>query len=84
MTATQFIEYRITRQLLQRRSKQEQQEEFAGAEGVTCVVPSSVQIWADRLIAILALTACLLVLGSYIENLLWVLIAAATAFTLRG
>jgi len=40
-------------------------------------------LWADRLIAILAVTAGLCILGSYLEELLWTLLAAATLCTLR-
>jgi len=69
MTAAKLIEYRITRQLLQRR------EEGGRQQGVNP--------WADRLIAILAVTAGLFVLGSYLEELLWAVLAAATIFTLR-
>jgi hypothetical protein len=69
MTTAKLIEYRITRQLLQRR------EEGCAQQGVNT--------WVDRLIAILAVTAGLLVLGSYVEELLWALLAAATVFTLR-
>ena len=69
MTAAKLIEYRITRQLLQRR------EEGGEQQGAS--------VWADRLIAILAVTAGLFVLGSYLEELLWALLAAATVFTLR-
>ena len=69
MTASKLIEYHITRQLLQRSEK--------GCE------PQGVNPWADRLIAILAVTAGLFVLGSYFEELLWALLAAATVFTLR-
>ncbi len=69
MTAAKLIEYRITRQLLQRR------EEGSEQQGAS--------VWADRLIAILAVTAGLFVLGSYLEELLWALLAAATVFTLR-
>ena len=69
MTAAKQIEYRITRRLLQRR-------ETAGEYG-------HVNLWADRVIAILAVTAGLFVLGSYLEELLWLVLAGATVFTLR-
>jgi hypothetical protein len=81
MTSAKLMEYRITRHLVQRRW---QQAERADTGGLSSAMPASVQSWADRLIAVLALTACLLVVGSYIEELLWVVLAAATAFTLRG
>tara|TARA_B110000902_G_scaffold95718_1_gene113251 strand:+ start:946 stop:1194 length:249 start_codon:yes stop_codon:yes gene_type:complete len=63
------IEYRITRELLQRREGPVEQEH---------ITP-----WADRLIAIGAVTVGLLVLGAYVEELLWAAVAAATVFTLR-
>jgi hypothetical protein len=69
MTGAKLIEYRITRQLLQRREEGGEQ--------------SGSSVWADRLIAILAVTVALLILGSFLEELLWVLLAAATIFTLR-
>ena len=38
--------------------------------------------WGDRLIAILSLTVCLVVVGSFWEELLWAVLAAATIFVL--
>jgi hypothetical protein len=69
MTAAKQIEYRITRRLLQRR------EEVGES---TRVSP-----WAERVIAVLAVTAGLFILGSYLEELLWLVVAGATVFTLR-
>jgi hypothetical protein len=40
-------------------------------------------LWADRLIAVLAVTAGLFIIGSYFEELLWAVLAAATVTTLR-
>ena len=68
MTASQAIEYRITRRILQRRDDVPQQR--------------SIRIWVDRLIAILAATAGIFLLGSYLEELLWVVLAMATVFVL--
>ena len=68
-TATKRIEHRITRELVQRRQGAVEQEH---------ITP-----WADRLIAIGAVTVGLLVLGAYVEELLWAAVAAATVFTLR-
>ena len=68
-TAAKRIEYRITRELVQRRQ---------GAVDQEHITP-----WADRLIAIGAVTVGLLVLGAYVEELLWAAVAAATVFTLR-
>jgi hypothetical protein len=69
MTAAKLIEYRITRQLLRRR---EQGDEQPGSN-----------VWADRLIAILAVTVGLFILGSYLEELLWAALVSATVMTLR-
>jgi hypothetical protein len=68
-TAAKRIEYRITRELLRRRE---------GASELERITP-----WADRLIAIGAVTVGLVILGSYAEELLWAAVAAATVFTLR-
>ena len=68
-TAAKHIEHRITRELVQRRQ---------GAADHEHITP-----WADRLIAIGAVTVGLLILGSYAEELLWAAVAAATVFTLR-
>jgi hypothetical protein len=69
MTAAKLIEYRITRQLLQRRDRR--------------IVQRNHNLWADRLIAVLAVTAGLFIIGSYFEELLWAVLAAATVTTLR-
>ncbi len=69
MTAAKLIEYRITRQLLQRRGEGGKQQ--------------GINPWPDRLIAILAVTAALFIVGSYLEELLWAALGAATIFTLR-
>ena len=69
MTAAKLIEYRITRQLLQRRDRR--------------IVQRNHNLWADRLIAVLAVTAGLFIIGSYFEELLWAVVAAATVSTLR-
>ena len=84
MTAARLIEHRIARQLQQRR------EQFS-VHGLTFPIPAEpgntqrfdVQPWADRVIAILAVTTGLLVVGSYVEELLWAALAAATVYTLR-
>ena len=68
-TAAKRIEYGITRKVLQRREGASDQE--------------SISPWADRLIAIGAVTVGLLIVGSYMEELLWAAVAAATVFTLR-
>lgn len=79
MTPAKRIEYQITRQLLQRRV-------VGGAQqgGMhTGAAPADLNRWADRLIAVLAVTTGLLILGSYLEELLWAAVAATTVVTLR-
>ena len=68
-TAAKRVEQRIARKLLQRREMAAEQQ--------------YISFWADRLIAIGAVTVGLLILGSYAEELLWAAVAAATVFTLR-
>jgi hypothetical protein len=68
MTAAKAIETRITRQLLKRRDVDDEQQDYA--------------VWADRLIAVLAATAGLFIVGSYLEELLWIALAAGTVLTL--
>jgi len=72
MTAAKLIEYHITRQLLRRR---EGLEESGARQGG--------RYWAERLIAVLAVTAGLSVVGSYSEEMLWAGLAIATLVTLR-
>lgn len=74
MTTAKRIEHQITRQLLQRR------EASALPRGAVC---ADMNTWVDRLIAILAVAAGLLILGSYLEELLWAAVAATTILTLR-
>jgi len=69
MTGAKLIEYRITRQLLQRRQQG--------------YVQLDQNLWVERLIAILAVTAGLIIIGSFFEELLWAVVAAATVSTLR-
>lgn len=69
MTTAKAIEYHITRQVMQRRCE--------GKQGV-----STSSGWADRLIAVVAVTAGLFILGTYLQELLWVVIAAATVMAL--
>ena len=79
MRAAQQVEYQITRQLLQRRE---------GGAVQPGAVPDAVKRadlnpWADRLIAILAVTTGLVILGNYLEELLWAAVVATTVVTLR-
>ena len=84
MRAAQQVEYQITRQLLQRRE--------GGAVQPGAVQPGAVpdavkradlNPWADRLIAILAVTTGLVILGNYLEELLLAAVVATTVVTLR-
>jgi len=67
MTTARFIEHRITRNLLQRR----QREQLSSSSPA-----------AERLITAAAVTVGMLVLGSYLQELLWVLLAGAAVLTL--
>ena len=75
MTVARRIENQITRQLLQRREEGDGQSYPIDNPGANPLI--------DRLIAILAVTAGLLIVGSYLEELLWAILAATTAITLR-
>jgi len=67
MTTARLIEYRITRDLLQRRDRQ----------------PSfSSERLVERLITATAVTTGMLILGSYAPELLWALLAGAAVLTL--
>lgn len=84
MTAARIIEYRIARQLLRRREKSPVHCRGVAAAPAQCSTPQyDVQPWADRLIAILAVTTGLLIVGSYVEELLWAALATATVYSLR-
>ena len=67
MTAAKATEYRIIQQLLHR--KDDDREASASA-------------FADRLIAVLAATAGMFLLGAWLQELLWVVIGSATVATL--
>jgi hypothetical protein len=67
MTTARFLEQRITRNLLRRRER----EQLQGSGAV-----------AERLITLAAVTVGMLVLGSYLQELLWVLLAGAAVLTL--
>jgi hypothetical protein len=69
MTTARLIEHRIIRQLLQRREE--------------VIPPRGYSLWVERLIAVLAVTAGLSIVGSYFEEMLWVVLAVATLATLR-
>ena len=67
MTAAKLVEYRITRELLRQRGR--------GYEPVTTRV-------VNRLIKIVAATVAVVVLGSCMQELLWVAVAASTVLAL--
>ena len=67
MTASKAIEYRITRQLLQRQG--------GGTKPRFATL-------ADRVITVTAVTASLFLLGSYLQELLWALLAASAVLVL--
>ena len=67
MTAAKSLEYRITQQLLRRRERGQKSRGL----GV-----------ADRLINVAAVTVGLVLLGSYLQGLLWVVLAASAVLVL--
>jgi hypothetical protein len=67
MTTARLIEHRITRDLLQRREREP--AAFSGR-------------LVERLITAVAVTAGMLILGSYAPELLWALLAGAGVLTL--
>jgi ABC-type bacteriocin/lantibiotic exporter with double-glycine peptidase domain len=67
MTAAKSIEYRITRQLLRQGERVE--------ESVNTQV-------VNRVIRVAAATVAVVLLGSYSQELLWVLVAASTVLAL--
>ena len=67
MTAAKSIEYRITQQLLRQGGRVE--------ESVNTQV-------VNRVIRIAAATVAVVLLGSYSQELLWVLVAASTVLAL--
>ena len=62
MSNAKMIEYRITRQLLQRQHLLGEGNTRGG-------------IWVERAISVAAVTAGLFVVGSYLQELLWALLA---------
>ena len=67
MTTARFIEYRITRDLLRQRARNTR---------------SPRPLLVERLITVTAVTAGMLLLGSYAQELLWALVAGAAVLTL--
>jgi len=70
MTTARLIEHRITREILLRR---EEGNPPAGSS----------TFWTERLIAVVTVTAALVVVGSYSSEVLWAGVAIATLVTLR-
>ena len=67
MSAARLVEHRITRELLQRRDRE----------------PAAVNAQlVERVITAAAVTAGMLLLGSYAQELLWALLAGAGVLTL--
>ncbi|CAA0088208.1 Uncharacterised protein [Halioglobus japonicus] len=84
MAAVTQLEHQIARQLLQRREAgSEQQDGTRQRSTQQGSVGVDITPWADRLIGILAVTTGLLLVGSYLEELLWAAVAATTVITLR-
>jgi hypothetical protein len=81
MTAARLIENGITRKLLRRREREAQAGSFTPDPQLHW--QGDIQPWLERVIAILAVTTGLLFIGSLVEELLWVALAASTVFTLR-
>lgn len=67
MTTAKLIEYQITQQLLRRQA------------GVTEPVDSQV---VNRVIRVAAATVAVVLVGSYSQELLWVVVAATTVLAL--
>ena len=67
MTASKAIEYRVTRRLVKRQNGMSKY---------------SLAKLADRVITVTAVTAGLFLLGSYLQELLWALLAASAVLTL--
>lgn len=68
MTTSRALEYRITRHLLRRRESARRGPPSAG--------------FAERVITAAAVVVGVLLLGSLLQELLWVLVGAATVLTL--
>ena len=67
MSTVRLIEHRITQDLLRRRER---------------AAPGASRSMAERLITAAAVTAGLLLLGSYLQELLWALLGGAIVLTL--
>jgi len=83
MNSAKAIEFQVTRQLLDRSAVHppvapRSQLQHSGAASS----PRFSTRWGDRLIAVLAVTVSLIVVGSYLEELIWVVLAAGTIFSL--
>jgi len=67
MSTVRLIEHRITQELLRRRER---------------AAPVGTRKMAERIITAAAVTASLLLLGSYLQELLWALLGGAVVLTL--
>ena len=83
MTAAKQIEYAIARQLIRRDATQNLSAQAPACSQHAHGASPARQLWADRLIAVLAATAGLAVVGSFAEELLWLVVAVATVITLK-
>jgi len=67
MSTVRLIEHRIIQELLRRRER---------------AAPGGTRKMAERIITAAAVTASLLLLGSYLQELLWALLGGAVVLTL--
>jgi len=72
MTTAKAMEYMITRRVLERR----------GDPDTECPEKEGSRAWPERLIRVAAVTAALVVGGSFLQELLWAVLAVATACAL--
>ncbi|MFK7976826.1 MAG: hypothetical protein AB8C02_11865 [Halioglobus sp.] len=77
LKAMRALEYRITQNLVGGQAQAHQPH--ASKERPGAFQPWR---WGDRLIAVLAVAASLIVVGSFLEELIWVVLAAGTIFVL--
>lgn len=75
--AMKAMEYRIAQNLMEQGAPERQP---AREQRQARYTPT--WRWGDRLIAVLAVAASLIVVGSFLEELIWVVLAAGTLFVL--
>lgn len=73
MFAVRAWEHRVIQQVINREPQQQP-------------APPAVESrpWADRLVKVVATTAVLVVVGSYLQELVWVFLAVATAVSVAA